>query len=497
MKIINKREEEFVSTVGRHPMKVTVKVGVKKDGAIVAREGKVLTDNGAYNDECIIATMCVASRITLLYRVPNIKTTVNIAYTNKPYGGAFRGFGGPQAHWAMESQMDMVAEKLGIDPMELRLRNANQPNDVTVSGYRITSCGLSECIKQAADAAGWKDKRGKLGPNRGIGMAVMVHTGGGAKLPPINVNYSDAIVRLNDDGTATILTGEADIGQGSDTIIAQIVAEQLGMAYEEIKIVSADTGITPKALGTWGTRVTFTGGKAAQIAAGNVKKEIFEEASEMLEANVNDLEARNGRVYVKGSPQKHVSFKDIVIHSYSTKGKPIIGRGYFGEQISDPPSPTGTGSIYPAYAFGAQIAEVEVNPKTGQVKLLNFVAAHDVGKAINPMACEGQIEGGIQQGIGYALTENLMVIDGVTVNPNFLDYKILFAPDMPPMKTILVETNDPNGPFGAKGLGEPCMVPTAPAIANAIYDAVGVRIKDLPITPEKILKALEDKKKLP
>jgi CO/xanthine dehydrogenase Mo-binding subunit len=297
---------------------------------------------------------------------------------------------------------------------------------------------------------------------------------------------------MNEDGSINLMTGSSDIGQGSDTLLAQIAAEELGIRFEDIRVTTADTDLTPMCLGTYGDRVTFIGGNAVVNAARDVKKQLLELASELLEANIGDLESKQGRIYVKGSPEKGISIQEVAEFSYFKKGKPILGRGIYDDPISKADYGTGYGTS-PAYSFATQVAEVEIDIETGSVKVLNITSAHDLGKAINPMAVRGQIEGAMAQGVGSTLYERLDWVKGKTLNANFLDYRMLTALDMPTIEPILIESIDPNGPFGAKGVGEPALVPTAAAIANAIYDAVGVRIKSLPITPDKILAALQEK----
>lgn len=492
VKICNTREEEFTTSRLRYPMVIKLKTGVKKDGTLLARQATVITDNGAYNYKGPAITGAAGLRLDLMYKVPNTKFEGYVVYTNNQYGGAFRGFGSPQITFAIESEMDMIAEDLGIDPLEMRLKNSYSAGYQTISGAKITSCGLQECIKKGAELARWREKRGRR-DGRGIGMATLVHTGGGTK--DYGYNCSEAFVRLNDDCTVSLISGASDTGQGSDTILAQIVAETLGVGVEDIEVITGDSDICPLDLGAWGSRQTFTSGNAARIAAEEARRQLLEIASEMLEANPGDLDIRAKKVFVKETPDRKLSMAEVLAQSYSKKGRPVAARGFFDEQIStNRDLHTGFSNPFPAYAFGAHFAEVEVDRETGEIRVLNIVAAHDLGRAINPMAAEGQIEGAVAQGLGTGMTEYLVWEEGQTINPTFIEYKIPSAIDMPNVKPILVESIDPNGPFGAKGVGEPGLVPTAPAIANAIYDAVGVRIKDLPLTSEKVLNALRELK---
>lgn len=496
VKITNTRAEEFETARTRYPYIVYMKTGVRKDGRVLARHAKVICDNGAYNDKGVPTVNFAGVQFSVLYNVPNIKYDAYVVYTNKQYGTAFRGFGNPQVDFAGESQLDMIAEKLGIDPAKLRLINANKPGDVTSSGAKITSCGFTECVEKAASLSGWENRARKIRRNdnikKGFGLAVMVHTGAGSRY--YGYNATDAFIKFSDDGIVTIVTAAVDVGQGAETVMGQIAAEVLGVKLDSITIITGDTDITPYDLGAFGCRSTFVSGNAVKNAAEDTKKELLQVASEMLEIHPDDLEAREGRIYPKGSPEKGVEISDVVKFSIDKRGKPISGRGKYFDPIAPQVSiDKGYGDHIPTFIFGCQVAEVEVDAETGNVNVVNLAAAHDCGIAINPMAATGQLEGGCTQGIGFALTESLILNNGNTLNPNFLDYKILTSIDVPNMNVELVQTYDPDGPFGAKGIGEPGLVPTAPAIANAIYNAVGVRIKSLPITPEKVLAALKEK----
>jgi CO/xanthine dehydrogenase Mo-binding subunit len=496
VRIINTRDEQFTAARTRYPMVIHIKTGVKKDGKLLAREVRVVTDNGAYNNQGVAITNGIGTKCTYLWDVPNVKFEADVVFTNKVYGGGFRGYGNPQITFAIESQMDRIAEKLGMDVKDLCLKNANYEGQVTSVGDKITSCGLKDCIEKAAREMGWREKRRRPG-NRGVGMASVMHTGGGLRLQHKGgSNLSDVFIKMNHDGTIDLASGMGETGQGSDTILAQIAGETLGLRLEDIHVITGDTSATPQCMGAWGSREVFVGGNAVMLAAKEVRQKLFDEASEFLEALVDDLILRDRMIHVKGHPEKAVSISQIVTAGYS-KGKILAARVCYDAPnpvISDRKAGSGLGyGGAPTFSFGTQIVEVEVNRRTGRVRVLKFVAAHDIGKMINPMLAEGQIEGAIAQGLGYALSEGLVWEEGIVLNPNFQDYWVFYINDVPESKAILVESIDPAGPYGAKGLGEMGMVPTAAAIANAIYDAVGVRIKSLPITPEKILAALKKK----
>ena len=492
VKIELTRHEEFTFSHRRHPMIIQLKTGVKRDGTLMARDVINTLDGGAYILEGNYVSKNTSIYAFRTYRVPNYRYKGYRVYTNKPPCGAMRGFGAPQQYFAFECQLDMIAGELGIDPIELRLKNAVQVGD-NILGAKFFSCGLSECIKTAVGKSGWYAKRGKLPSGRGIGIACGSHMSG--PLLPLDGHhpYSEVVVKLNDDGNVDLLTQAADIGQGSDTVLTMIVAEELGVSPDNVRITASDTLTAPIDLGTIGDRVTMMAGHAARAAAADAKRQLFEVIAENLGLKAGEtLEAEAGRIYVKEDPEKGVSFGEAVFAAQKARrGKSIIGRGIYA------PTAEETGHVdTPASSFQAEVAEVEVDMETGQVKVLNFTAAHDGGTTINPMAVEGQIEGGIHMGMGYCLSEEVLVDKGATRNPSFRDYKIFSAVDMPEVESVLVETDDPMGPFGAKGgIGEGVVDPVAPAIVNAIHDATGVWIKDLPLTPEKVLKALREKEK--
>ena len=492
------REEEFIASPTRQPVICGIKSGAKKDGTLMARQARMILDNGAYSSWGATTPLVMMQTISSLYRVPNVKYDVLVVYTNHPYAGAMRGYGNPQATFVVESSMDMLAHELGMDPMEFRLKNANQPGDVTGQGVRITSCGLSECIERAAASVGWQEKRGKgareqgsRGARGGVGMACQLHVGGGARIYPSD--GCGTTIKVDDYGKVAVITGSTDMGQGSETIIAQIVAEEMGVPVDNITVVNTDTDITPWDVGAHASRTTFIAGNSARLAAADAKRQILEAAAQAYKQKVENLDMRQGQVFVKGEPEEGIPYpKAIRAGHFRSDGDVILARGWY-EPPTEKQDKEFRGNISAAYAFAAQAAEVEVDTETGEVKVLKIAAAHDVGRAINPMAVEGQIEGGVSMGLGYGLNEELVVEKGKVLNPNFADYALPTALDMPPIDPIIVETIDPEGPFGAKGMAEPANNPTAPAIANAVYDAVGVRIKDLPITAEKVLKALKEK----
>jgi xanthine dehydrogenase molybdenum-binding subunit len=491
VRIVNTRSEEFTTSRTRYPYTMHAKTGATRDGRITVRELQVIADAGAYHDKGPATLNFASMMFGTLYNVPNLRFEGRLVYTNKEFGTAFRGFGNPQMTFALESQLDELAAEMGMDPLELRLKNANRPHVTTAAGAEVCGCAMTECMELAAEKIGWKEKRGKResGVLRGVGMANMVHTGGGGRF--YGYNSAQAFVKLSDDGTVTVITSALDMGQGAHTAMAQIAAETLGVKMSDINIMSHDTDLTPYDLGSWGSRCTFMNGKAVLAAAQEARRAIGEAAAEMLEARPEDIVVKDGEVWVQGSDEKY-DLAQIVEHAVNSHGEPLAGIGKFVDKLPDGYTvPTAWCKNIPCFSFGTQAAEVEIDPESGRVKVIQVVAAHETGTTVNQTMVEGQIEGGVAQGIGFALSEQLVHENGRILNDNFLDYKIPNIGDMPEIRAFGVESEGTDGPYGAKGIGEPGLVPTAPAIANAIYDAIGVRFRELPITPDKVLKALE------
>ena len=481
VKILLSREEVFTSTIVRHPSIVKIKTGVKKDGTILAREVKVIYDTGAYAEKGPTVTNQASVAAVGPYKIPNVKVDGYCVYTNKTIAGAYRGYGIPQVAWAHESQMDILADKLGIDPIEIRLKNALDDQDICPTGRQImTSVGLKECIRKIKNNSVWNKPCKK---NIGKGIACGFKN---TKTP----SGSSAVVKINSDGSVEILTSSIEEGQGAKTILAQILAEELKVPLDNITVSSPDTDLTPFDAASVSSRTTFHMGNAVKIAAKDAKKQVLKIASDIFKVSIRDLRIENAKIYAKQNPSKKLSISEIITSKYSV-GLDIIGRGsYYPEVPGEKRGMWASPSIFWMYA--AHEAEVNVDSETGRVKILKIRAAHDVGKAINPVTCEGQIEGGVVHGIGPALFEEIIIgKNGEVLNPSFLDYKIPTALDIPEVIPFIIEKHHNDGPYGAKGVGEMTLVPTAAAISNAIYNAIGVRIKDLPITPEKILNKLK------
>ncbi len=495
VKIILSREEEMGITRRRAPMSVYVKTGVKKDGTIMAQELRAMADGGAYACTSILMMYNAGLTCMIPYRIPHFKYDGYQVYTNKAVTGPFRGHGANQPRYAVECQLDMIAEDLGLDPAVVRLRNASQTGDTTISGLHFVSCELTRSIEEGTKQAGWSEKRGQKGTNRGLGIAC----GGFVCGARIAGHAASAIfVQVNEDGGVTVISGASDIGQGCDSLVAQIAAEELGVPQSDISVIAADTETTPIDNGSFSSRVTFYAGNATIIAAREVKKMMAEIAATLLEANAEDLVFRDRKVFVKGSPDRSIPFGQLAKATEAFgHGRLIIGQGQWAPtNTSFPDKKTKWGNISGSYSFSTQIAEVEVDRETGEVKVLAVTIGDDCGRVLNPLSVAGQVEGSVAMGVGHAFMEHLLFAEnGQLLNPTFLDFKMPTTLECP--RTTLAEVGlpDPIGPYGAKEIGEGLLITAVPAICNAIYDAVGVRITELPITPEKILRGLEEKRR--
>ncbi|MDP2936798.1 MAG: molybdopterin-dependent oxidoreductase [Dehalococcoidia bacterium] len=485
------REEVFCATRRRIPLIIDMKTGVKKDGAIVGLDTKVVADGGAYLSTGMLVLFHGGAYLVLPFRMPNVRYEGYRAYTNLPPSGAQRGHGVPQMRYAFESQLDMLAEELGLDPVEVRLRNAVQTGDRTVNGWEVNSCGLTECIKGVAKPADPEKRLHRRKSSRGWGMGCGGFISGPKMVPGF---VSTALIKLDQDGNVALLTGAVDIGQGSNTILGQIAAEELGVKLDQVNVIASDTGVTPIELCTGASRVTMWTGNAVKNAAANAKAQLMEVVAEKLECRAEDLEARDGRYYVKGSPEKGLSFADVMKVAIQAERIPLVAKGSYSADLKPPNIRTGEGNLSPAYSFSAHAAEVEVDRETGEVRVLRVVSAHDCGRAVNPMLVEAQLDGSVSGGLGQALLEEMRWDRGQLLNPSLLDYHQPTVDTMPEMDSVIIETDDPAGPFGAKEAGEGSQLSTVPAIVNAIYDAVGVRITKLPVNPETLLRALEKQK---
>ncbi|MBL8116906.1 MAG: molybdopterin-dependent oxidoreductase [Anaerolineae bacterium] len=489
VRIAYDRQEEFLAAPLRQPVKVTIKTGALKDGTLWVRDARALLDIGAYASLGTVIPVVMAQVVGSLYRVPHARYEADLVYTNNPVTGAMRGFGGPQATLFVEAQMDRLAVALGMDPLSFRLQNANRPDETTPQGLKISTCGLKECLEMVGSMRDEHKEPSPPGKRRGIGFAATLNVGGGARMH--RSDGSGVIVKVDDFGQVTITTGSTEIGQGTDVVLSQIVAETLGVSISAVRFVNGDTGVAPWDVGAHASRTTFVAGNAALQAAEEARRQILETAAELLKVDAGELVMRDGSVYVRGRPELGLPLDKIMRARHFRKdGQIVQAQGWY-----DPPNEqVGSdmvGNLSATYSFGAQAIEVEVDTETGQVKVLRVRTANDVGRVINPMLVEGQLEGGIHMGLGYALSETLFVEGGQVQNNSFREYGIFTAFDMPPIEIQNLETHDPLGPFGAKGVGEIGVAPVAPAVLNAIYDAVGIRLNRIPARPEMVLDALE------
>jgi len=491
VKIEFDRTEEFMATSTRQPTITRISQGCDENGKLLFRDISMILDNGAYTSWGATTPSVMMMPITTLYRVPNVRYEARCVYTNNTYAQAMRGYGNPQATFAIESTLDMLAEKAGIDLIEFRRINANQPGDVSPQELRITTCGLEDCMDSVKTALEWDAPRAA---GEGIGLSSLIHVGGGGR-----VYKSDGcgnIIKMDDFGKVDVFTGATDMGQGADTVVAQIVAEELGLLVEDIHVIHSDTDVCPWDVGAHASRTTFIAGNAALGAVRKLKARILEIGAKQLARPLEKLVLSERCVVDRDDPQKRIEIGQLLRKAHFSHGGQMLMAEYFYDPANENMGKDFKGNMSMTYTFGHHGVRVKVDEETGKVKILKYVAAHDVGKAINPLLLEGQVYGGVMMGIGFALSEQVILEKGENMNPNFRDYKILTAKDVCPIEAPVLETYDEAGPFGAKGIGEPGCVPTAPAIANAIYDAVGVRIKDLPITPEKVLAAIREKKGL-
>jgi len=491
VKIEFDREEEFIATSTRQPAIIDIAQGCDQNGRLLYRDVSMILDNGAYTSWGATTPSVMMMPISSLYRVPNVHYVAKCVYTNNTYSQAMRGYGNPQATFAIESAMDMLAETAAIDPVEFRRINANQPGEITSQGFRISTCGMGQCLDSVLEKLEWQRPKEN---GEGVGVASLIHVGGGARV--YKSDGCGTIIKINDYGKVDVFTGATDMGRGADTVIAQIVAEELGLRVEDVHIIHADTDVCPWDVGAHASRTTFVAGNSALMAARKVKERILEMASRMLEAPPEILQLRDRKIIPREDPEKALDIAKVLRKTHFSSGGDMLMAEHFFDPANENLDRDFRGNMSMTYSFGTHGVRVKVDEETGKVEIRDYVAAHDVGRAINPMLLEGQVFGGVMMGIGYALTEQVILEKGEMMNPNFRDYKIPTAKDVVPIQAPVIETVDEFGPFGAKGIGEPGCVPTAPAVANAVYDAIGVRIKDLPITPEKVLAAIKQKKGL-
>jgi 4-hydroxybenzoyl-CoA reductase alpha subunit len=489
VKIRFTREEVFISNHGRHPSRMKIAMGINRDGIMQVLDADIAIDGGAYGSFGVVTSYYNGVLLQAPYKVDNFGFRTFRVYTNKPQSGAMRGHGAVNSRFAIESVIDDLARKIEMDPCDLRLKNFLGPDTMTIGQYRITSNGSRECLETVMKASDWKKRFAKLPYGHGLGVACGFFISGSA-LPIIRNELPQSVVhlKLDFDGRVVIYSGASDIGQGSDTMLAMIVAEVLGIDTDRITVCAGDTMHTPVDLGSYSSRVTFMAGNAAKMAAENLRDELLQSVATKFECNQEVLRLSDGQV-VSDDGNITLSWPEVVDIATAGRGAFTVHGMYVSPKLGGDFKGAGAG-LSPSYSFGACVAEVQVDSETGAVKLLNVWGAHDCGKAINPLAVEGQLEGSWHMGIGQAMSEELKYYNGLIVNNSFLDYKIPTSMDTPAIHTHIIESHDPEGPFGAKECGEGALHPVIPAITNAIFDAVGVRVTKLPITPELILQKM-------
>ena len=491
VRLVNNRLEDFLAACSSVPETITLKLGMDRNGVILAKDVRLVADCGAYCGLSSEVMHVSAMRSDNMHRLTNVRCDARLVYTHTPPHGAFRGFGGTQMLFALNSHIDTMAEKLGLDPVEIHKRNAILAGEVSVHGWEIGSTGLKECIDQATSAIGWEHKRKQIAgtgrKRRGVGMAAAMHVSGNRTIG--NWDGSTVIVKVNEDGRVIVHSSEGDMGQGAMTVLAQIVAHELNLPLAHVHVAPPDTDHSPFCIGTLASRVTIVAGNAARLAARQARKKLLDLAATVLAAEADDLEIAGGAVRARSDHARQMPLAEVArLHIWRHGGEGIQesatwdAKTRMHDQLY--------GNVAPAYSFAAQAVEVEVDMDTGQVSVLDSFVSDDCGKAINPLAIHGQSNGAAAQAIGWTLYEHLQLEEGRILNGNFADYTMPTADAVPMLRSGLVESNDPNGPYGAKGASETAILPGAPAIANAVYDAVGVRITELPITPEKVLAAL-------
>jgi len=494
VKMVYSREEAFIGGGVRHSLNIKIKSGVTKDGKIVARHCTEIWNTGAYADAGPRVMLRAMQSGGGAYKIPNIQVDAYDVYTNNPTTVAYRGFGANQPTWAAETHMDIIAEKMGIDPLEFRMRNALEEGDLTPTGQVIHACGLKDCLRALEDKGRWSELKTVKKIGKGVGISCF-HKG--TNTP----TSGSAFVKMNQDGSAELMVSVTDMGQGTPTVLAQIVAEELTIPVDKVKVSLPDTQTTPYYTGTTGSRAAFVLGNAVKKAAEATKKQLLEVASELLEIDAEKLEIKDSKVLVTGEPDKTMPFSALPISGgkfVSGVGRPVVGAGFFSSgakgtvpnfvNMQAPKS-----SLF--WMYGAHLAEVEVDIETGKVKVTRVLAVHNIGKPLNPLLVDGQIEGGVMMAMGEGLYEAIIIDKGVTRNDSFRDYKVTTFTEAPKIERVFVEVPHRDSAFGGIGIGEAVVLGVSAAIGNAIYNAVGVRIEELPITAEKVLKALEEKAK--
>jgi 4-hydroxybenzoyl-CoA reductase alpha subunit len=502
VKYVESMEEELTTSRRRHSMIVYSKMGVNKDGLLKAIQHRAIADGGGYTTVGPLSMYLAGFATTLPYKLPHFKYDAYRVFTNNPMGGAMRGHGITHTRFATEIQMEMIAEELGIDPVEMRMRNAiDHPKSgtiyETINKVTLKTCGIKQAIQEVTQDPIWRDrdkmprKEGNI--SWGVGLSGSSFLGGARQM---GHQACAAIVRVCEDGTVNLITGATDCGQGSDTVLCMIAAEELGVKLEDIAIKRVDTAYTPVDPGTYGSRVTILAGQATQKATREAKKQLIEAAARNWQVKPEEVDIKLGEVFVKSDPEKRMPFSKLArIACYSGTGAVILGTGYSSYGVEPLDLTSGIGNGGTSYSFTAQTARVGVDMETGKITATDFTIASDCGRLLSPILAEGQIEGGSIQGLGQTLYEDFIMDRGKTLNPTFLDYKMPHSTDAPNIRLIDIVTDDPDGPFGAKETAEGSIVSAPPAVVSAIHDATGIWFKELPVTPEKVVRALREKGK--
>lgn len=486
VKVIFTREEDMIASKRRTPMTYYVRTGMKKDGTFMARESRMFSNGGAYTGMGATALYLSGFFHSFPYKWRGYRYDGYRVYTNTLPSTSMRGFGAPQAMFCSEQQIEWMCADLGLDPIEVRKKNGHTPGYEVPGQAFIQSCGLDECFDKIR---AWIDNRGPLPPNRAIGISSCGFMSGGIfNWFDSPYSFSSAVITINVDGTVELHVGCQDIGQGSNTTMAIICAETLGVKVEDVKVHSGDTDHCPADLGAWGSRQTLMAGNATKMAAEDAKKQLLEFAYAEMGINiVYDLDIKDRWVHIVARPERGLDYRELVKKALRAKdGQRIVGRGYY--------TPHRKGMISPAYSYMVQAVEAEIDPETGRITVQNCVTAHDCGQPINPLGLHGQLEGAASMALGYGYLEYMPFEDGKLMNPNLVDYKLIRAPEMPDCEVIEIDTYEPEGPYGAKEAGEGLTNPTAAALGNAIFKALGIQMKECPILPEKVVQALREKK---
>ena len=507
VKYVASREEIFIAYRHGQPLISEIKTGVKKDGTIVAQQLRMINNAGAYKGSGVVVIFLAWGFTMIPYRVENFKYEGYSIFTNNPTRAPLRGHGAPQVRFAIESHMDIIAEKLQLDPIEFRLKNARVPGEELPNKDNVHNCGLIDCIKQAAfktdytnrlDLRPDTEKLSDSNPMKhGIGLGVSAYFGGSLIYP----NGSSAIVKMVDDGSVDLLTGAIELGQGSETVLCQIVGEELQLEMDDIRIISSDTATTPPDIGAWISGMTYVTGNAVREAAAGVRKKILRVAADKLNEKIENLKLANKSVWVTDNPEKHITYRDIFEASVTkNKGDTIIAEGHWRTMRDEPfhPSLASTkGRWTENYAFSVQVAEIAVDTETGEIKLLKATTVHDCGFPVNPQLVQGQIDGQVSLALGHAFMEDVMMKKGYTLNPSWLDYRMPLIHNVADSKgvDVITESYQVGQSFRTKEVGEGLVSAILAAIANAIYDATGLRLYSTPFSPEKVLKGLKQLKK--